>query len=142
MDAKNEENDVATTSEILSKKTPKNDTKNTKTPETRGRPKRARTSETASDDDFSDTSAYDDESSKKSNSLQKRSGRGRPPLKEPRLEIEIPVLTNVNSERRRNRNKFGPKHRPGRKSMDELRSKYMNKLMDIWNAAREIKVYF
>lgn len=121
--------------------------------ETRGRPKRVlkQSSETRSDyQDFSDNSMADEDSSKsvsKSISFQKRPVRGRPPLKEPRLEIEDiikPALENLSSLRTertgRRRQRHGIKMRPGRKSMEELRDKYTNKLMDIWNAAREIKV--
>lgn len=43
---------------------------------------------------------------------------------------------------RRRRDKNAEKLKPGRKSVEELREKFSNQLLEIWKTAKDLKVFF
>lgn len=123
-------------------------------PQTRRSSKRSYQASEPPSDEFDESS---NESSKDSTLLSttKRRAKGRPPLSTTerknqrvaeqktrhRTDKEDVETFAYPLEPRKNRRKPDEeKLRPGRKSMEELRDKYCNRLMDIWNAAKDIKV--
>lgn len=46
------------------------------------------------------------------------------------------------SRRDRRRDKGGEKLKPGRKSVEELREKFSNQLLQIWKTAKDLQVFF